>query len=103
MNINSVYANVRLAVPDATLVEMNKYLLAEIDAINASGIESIRKYEIVYPVVAEYGTVSERKTYAILQLLSHRKVLYSSHLRLCLLRRYFTLEIRSKRWTLHKW
>ena len=59
MNINSVYANVRLAVPDATLVEMNKYLLAEIDAINASGIESIRKYEIVYPVVAEYGTVSE--------------------------------------------
>lgn len=61
MNINSVYANVRLAVPDATLVEMNKYLLAEIDAINASGIESIRKYKIVYPVGSGYGTVSERK------------------------------------------
>jgi hypothetical protein len=37
MDINKVYANVRLAVPDATLIEINKYLLAELDEINAKG------------------------------------------------------------------
>lgn len=60
MNVNKVYANVRLAVPDATIIEINKYLLAEIDAINAEGVESIRKYSITYPDTESYGSITER-------------------------------------------
>ena len=60
MNINKVYANVRLAVPGATIIEMNKYLLAEIDAINAEGIESVRKHVVIYPDTENYGSVSGR-------------------------------------------
>lgn len=60
MNINKVYANVKLAVPDATLIEMNKYLLAEIDTINARGIEGMRKYAVVYPTEESYGSPSDR-------------------------------------------
>jgi hypothetical protein len=60
VNINKVYANVRLAVPDATLVEINRYLLAEIDAINATGIESIRRYSVSYPSEDDYGSPDGR-------------------------------------------
>lgn len=59
MNINKVYANVRLAVPKATLPEINKYLLAESDEINARGIEGLRKYTIIH-AIGDYGTPEER-------------------------------------------
>jgi hypothetical protein len=60
VNVNKVYANVRLAVPDATLVEINKYLLAELDSINARGVESLRKYAVVYPSTEGYGSPATR-------------------------------------------
>lgn len=59
MNVNKVYANVRLAVPNATLIQMNKYLLAEIDDINASGIEGLRKYTVTHGT-GSYGTPQDR-------------------------------------------
>ena len=59
MNINKVYANVRLAVPNATLIQINKYLLAELDGINAAGIEGLRKYTVVH-ATGTYGTPQER-------------------------------------------
>lgn len=59
MNVNKVYANVRLAVPNATLIQMNKYLLAEMDDINGSGIEGLRKYTVIHGT-GDYGTPIER-------------------------------------------
>jgi hypothetical protein len=59
MNINKVYANVRLAVPNATLIQINKYLLAELDDINASGIEGLRKYTVTH-ATGTYGTPQTR-------------------------------------------
>lgn len=59
MDINKVYANVKLAVPEATLVEMNKYLLTALDEINGNGIEGLRQYTITIPT-GEYTTPASR-------------------------------------------
>jgi hypothetical protein len=59
MDINKVYANVKLAVPEATLLEMNKYLLSLLDEINANGAEGIRSYTVVSGT-GTYGTPQQR-------------------------------------------
>lgn len=59
MNINNIYANIILAVPGATTAQMNKYILQELDRINAKGIESIRKIKITHPA-EESGYPHER-------------------------------------------
>jgi hypothetical protein len=59
MDINKVYANVKLAVPEATLIEMNKYLLGLLDEINANGTEGIRSYTVVSGT-GTYGTPQQR-------------------------------------------
>ncbi|HPS38345.1 MAG TPA: hypothetical protein PL124_02925 [Candidatus Cloacimonadota bacterium] len=52
MNINTVYADVRLCIPNATLVEMNKYLQQALQYINSRGLER----KVVIPVVTATGT-----------------------------------------------
>ena len=64
MDINKIYANVRLVVPDATTIEINKYILATLDEINARGIETVRQYQVRHPDAEggyRIGTPEERK------------------------------------------
>lgn len=47
MNVNTVYADVRLCIPDATLIEMNKYLQQALQYINSRGLERMHTITVV--------------------------------------------------------
>lgn len=61
MDINKIYANVRLVVPDATTIEMNKYILATLDEINAKGIETVRQYKVKHPPAGMESSMPEER------------------------------------------
>ena len=61
MDINKIYANVRLVVPDATTIEMNKYMLATLDEINAKTSDSPSIQSQASPAGMESSMPEERK------------------------------------------
>lgn len=61
MDINKVYANTRLVIPEATTIEMNKYILAALDEINAKGIETVRQYKVKYPPAGMKSSMPEER------------------------------------------
>lgn len=49
MNINIVYANIRLAIAEATRAEVNKYIILALNEINARGLERVFNVSVTHP------------------------------------------------------
>jgi len=60
MDARAVYANVLMHIPEATLLEVNKYLQLALDEINSQGKETITAVTVVSPTTTPYGNPSER-------------------------------------------
>lgn len=60
MDARAVYSNVLMHVPDATQLEVNKYLQLALDEINSQGKETITAIAVVEPTSKPYGTPAER-------------------------------------------
>lgn len=60
MDARAVHANVLMQIPEATLMEINKYLQLALDEINSLGKETITALTVVNPDKTPYGTPSER-------------------------------------------
>lgn len=60
MDARAVYSNVLMHVPDATQLEVNKYLQLALDEINSQGKETITATSVVNPTVKPYGSPAER-------------------------------------------
>lgn len=61
MDGNNIIANVRLCVPSATIVQINKYLLAALDQINSYGVEKLLTVVAVHPE-GEYNSDPDART-----------------------------------------
>ena len=60
MDARAVYANVLMHIPEATLLEVNKYLQLALDEVNSQGKETITALVVSNPDSTPYGTPSQR-------------------------------------------